>query len=647
LLTEPKAISYTFILLFDQEEAEECHNLMLRGKNSDCDIPTFITVPEVSGVEFFSTDPDVLEEVNTWWEDNIFFDARPVFLAVHEEGLDKWIAGLDGDFFIGVPNEELQKHYADLRPDIKTIVSMDPAEITEFAMQTFLSEDVVESVFKTEFRFKNWWLQTPPPEITEIRSTRISRDEDNDEDEEDDEENEADDEDDESSISEEEFRSYIQEQLKKREQSAGEPSRTSESRREIAGREQGPRPFVRAPRDRVQPGRRPRRPVDDDDDDEDDEMPEFIRNLRGEDREKAMRDYAEGIEEDEKPEPVPPPDSAFAHLARAAIPSAPIYKPEAQPPQETQSRNTPKVQKGKNKSQTPKRSLGDMVQPIFQKLRVGKNKNVGVPSELAYGIQHKKPLIIAVGSRKGGVGKTASAAGLAVVFGISINQATRGKVALIDGNIGNPAAWGDLKVPATSATVQSCIEALNHSEEPPLPAFANTPGLACYREDRDHSAAYAAIEIQQFCSYLSPRYDVIIIDLPNRLPDPQSAEGQVTMHWLDLANVLVIPTDANPEGMLSVMEYLDEVDKMADDKEDDRPPIVVPFIAPQTREVRKDPGLIHALEQIEQRGAQVVWIPRDEKAVLALWTERSIADVSPTLRDAYVSLAGAIVNAIQ
>jgi len=269
------------------------------------------------------------------------------------------------------------------------------------------------------------------------------------------------------------------------------------------------------------------------------------------------------------------------------------------------------------------------------------------PRELGGRILQVAPLVVVVASRKGGVGKTASAAGVAVICGLALDQ--RGaSAALVDANIGNPAAWGDLNIPVEAATVRSCISRLNANLEPPPPAYANTPGLACYREDRDQAEGYAADEIHRFCEYLCKRHGAVIVDMPNRLPGMHSAEAEVALHWLVLADVLVLPTDAGPEGIQGVNEYLDECERTLrrHQSRGGTTPAVVPFLAPQTRQVRNTRRLREELTRLADRTEAIIWVPRDERAVLALWTERSITQVSPRLRDAYLSLTDAVIDAV-
>ncbi len=92
--------------------------------------------------------------------------------------------------------------------------------------------------------------------------------------------------------------------------------------------------------------------------------------------------------------------------------------------------------------------------------------------------------IVAVGSRKGGVGKTSHAAGVAIAVGTALDVVGR-CAAIVDANIANPDAWGQLSLPPGAATVRDMIVALVAGGELPRPVHASTPALACFPEARE------------------------------------------------------------------------------------------------------------------------------------------------------------------
>lgn len=138
-----------------------------------------------------------------------------------------------------------------------------------------------------------------------------------------------------------------------------------------------------------------------------------------------------------------------------------------------------------------RRSVADMLRPSsWRGLRASRAEPVPDDNELAARLANRRSTIVAVGSRKGGVGKTSHAAGMAIVAG-SVLDAIGHKAAIVDANVANPDAWGVLNLPMGAATVRDTIAALATNAEPPRPVFATTPALACYPESRDSSESRA------------------------------------------------------------------------------------------------------------------------------------------------------------
>src|SRR5262249_25029859 len=131
---------------------------------------------------------------------------------------------------------------------------------------------------------------------------------------------------------------------------------------------------------------------------------------------------------------------------------------------------------------------------------------------------HPPPLVV-VPARKGGVGKTVTAGAVAQVIGYALGDTT-GSAAIVDQNIGNPDQWGRLDIPSSAGTVRQLMAALSSGLElPPTPAWAKTPALGVYPEDRSSAEAYPPGLIQRFVQQLRERHVFLVVDLPNRLPD--------------------------------------------------------------------------------------------------------------------------------
>lgn len=269
--------------------------------------------------------------------------------------------------------------------------------------------------------------------------------------------------------------------------------------------------------------------------------------------------------------------------------------------------------------------------------RLGQGRRAPVSAELGQAVLACKPIVAAVISRKGGVGKTASAAAVAAILGEAVDPFGH-TAALVDANIGNPDAWGRLDIRGRATTMREIVRQLMSGAEPPGPSFAETPALAVYPESREAGDGYAPAQIQRAASYLKARHAAVVVDLPNRLPAFTSAEAAVAAAWIGEADVLVLPTTADPTALLGAIEYLD-----ADSVQGK--PVVVSYIVPRARQIREAPQVRSMLERIRTAVAAVVEVPDDDRATLALIRRIAITEVGNELRQAYVSLATRVVEA--
>ncbi|GAC1336999.1 MAG: hypothetical protein NVSMB29_00660 [Candidatus Dormibacteria bacterium] len=255
---------------------------------------------------------------------------------------------------------------------------------------------------------------------------------------------------------------------------------------------------------------------------------------------------------------------------------------------------------------------------------------------LAQRMLQRGPLLVVMGSRKGGVGKTSFAAGVAIQAG-QVLDAVGHTACLVDANIANPDAWGQMSLPARAATVRQVVAALTGNREPPAPIHAQTPALACYPESREGSD-YSKTDVDRFAAHLRRRYTFIVVDMSNRLPDPLGGpEAAAAAYWLDNADVLVLPTTSSIPDCNGVLDYLEVVGL---------PPVVVPYIVSKVRLNRRHEVARAYLEAIRVRVDQVVEIPDlADKVRLAGMEKLPVAQVSPALRRAYRRLTDAVVAA--
>lgn len=262
---------------------------------------------------------------------------------------------------------------------------------------------------------------------------------------------------------------------------------------------------------------------------------------------------------------------------------------------------------------------------------------VAADNRLANLMVARAPTIVVVGSRKGGVGKTSHAAGVAIVAG-SVLDVVGHRAAILDANIANPDAWGHFDLPPEATTVRSLAAALAGGRPAPRPVNARTPALACFPETRE-GVEYGRTDVRRLAAHLRERYAFVVVDMSNRLPDPMAgpeAAAAAAAFWLDEADVLVLPTACSRQDFNAVLDFLDV---------GDLPPVVVPCIVPATRRNRRHPVTQQYLADIGERVETIVEIPDEADRVrLAGMDGVAVQDVSAPMRRAYRRLTEAIVG---
>ena len=262
--------------------------------------------------------------------------------------------------------------------------------------------------------------------------------------------------------------------------------------------------------------------------------------------------------------------------------------------------------------------------------------DAGADADLAHKLATRGSTVVAVGSRKGGVGKTSHAAGVAILAGTVLDCVGQ-RAVIVDANVANPDAWGVLNLPPGAATVRDTVAALSANLDPPRPVHATTPALACYPESRE-STEYSRLDIQLFVGHLRRSYALIVVDLSNRLPDPTGGpEAAAAAYWLEAADVVVLPTASSKQDFNGVLDYLEITDL---------PPAVVAYIVPRSRRNREHPLTRRYLAAMAERAASIVELPDEADHVRYAGLEGLPLDsVSRRLRRAYRSLTEAIASA--
>jgi MinD-like ATPase involved in chromosome partitioning or flagellar assembly len=337
------------------------------------------------------------------------------------------------------------------------------------------------------------------------------------------------------------------------------------------------------------------------------------------------------------PRQAPHPGTAPQHAAAPTPPwaAAPPRQP-AQPPRPAAG-----------PPRTPPIDLRGLVERATSMLSQAP-RGAWVPEELTrLVLSHTNGRIVGVSSRAGGVGKTAVAAALGIIYGEAV-QESGWCAAVVDQNIGNPDQWGRLTLSAQVPTVFEIMADIEAGREWTVPAWNRTPALAIYPERRDVADAYAPGQIERFASQLRQLHAVSVIDLPNRIPAFTSAEAAVCAGWLGVCDLLLLPTTDDPTRLQGVLDYLDAPMVRGDSGVAyRRVRAVVPYVRSPLRAVREDPGVRAMLDEIRARVVAVVEIPRNERATLAIVRGQPITDVDAGLRSAYVELALTVARALR
>ncbi|MFN2464569.1 MAG: hypothetical protein ABR573_11800 [Candidatus Dormibacteria bacterium] len=343
----------------------------------------------------------------------------------------------------------------------------------------------------------------------------------------------------------------------------------------------------------------------------------------------------------EVPLPPPPPP-----------PSQPIsYDPDPQPPRPAPTRST-----DKDSRRRPRWTPGTGIAPTFRlfrdtfmdnSLRVRARltfpaRPVSIPADLGARVNANRPIVAGFASRKGGVGKTTHAAAVAATVGEALDGLPD-TAALVDGNITNPDSWA-LKPPPDAATVRVLVSRLTAGLDPPAEQYARTPRLAIYPESRTGEEVYTQAEIDVLAEYLRRRHSFIAVDLPNALPSLASGgPGAVAAAWLTHCDAVVLPVNADPRARQGLLEY---VAAIQDDVAFASIPILAPCILSSNRAISTDPAVQADLASLRHLGVEVIEVPDDQNALLALLRDLPINQASQGLRRAYLELTENLVSAV-
>ena len=256
--------------------------------------------------------------------------------------------------------------------------------------------------------------------------------------------------------------------------------------------------------------------------------------------------------------------------------------------------------------------------------------------------------IVAVGALKGGVGKTATSNVIADIAGkmLSTNNAS---AAWVDANLNNPDAAGFFReeLRHTPVSVQSVVVALTTNDLVPEPLKATAESVALYPESKGVEE-YTRTELDQFQRYLRIQHRLSVIDLANVMPVLGGGPAaKAALHWLEFADVIVVPTDLNPTSSLpDACDYIRTIKEMFGPP--DSPsgkPILVTYIVPDDKAVILDLEVQEALHELETLGAHLYPVPYRAKVMLAGAHHQSLDSLDKELSQAYRAITEAVIVA--
>lgn len=633
-------------------------------KLPDAPVPATFLAPPIRGKAFFGDDT-VQAAIDSWWADNVPRNAHPVFLLEHEPGLIEWIEGLDGSFYIGVNSVQDGQIY-EASDEIKSFIAHGPLDFAAIVMREFSGgnghgDDIFDqgeairmaalsADFPIDFDDSDFYPEEDSPPANPLDSPLPQAND--------------------------PFTSPFSSPYPPPSQQSAVPTpKPTPSRPKEILEPATPNPFdllssgtgvgssapapvsnydTPAPSQQPPPAppqiqQRPTSP----------NSPSPFTTQQPQQKEWSPNDPLlppsalnpfpgvpgsggglwggnaglAGL-------PTPPPPAQWqggqsSQGGAAVSPSAPGGYQQSP----SGSAGVPNITPGGG-YQLPTQDGRDRkrvsLPSIFNVKKSAKGGFRETPNaEFAQWMVNRGSTIVVMGSRKGGVGKTSFAAAVAIVAGTVLDSVGH-KAAIVDANIANPDAWGQMNLPNGAATVRETVAALTANREVPAPVFASTPALACYPEDRETSE-YSKTDIRRLADYLKRRYTFIVVDMSNRLPDPMAGpEAAAAAYWLELADVLVLPTTSSKQDFNGVLDYLEVRDL---------PPTVVPYIVPKAKKNREHPATQQYLSTIRGRVQAIVEIPDEADTVrLAGMQGVPVEQMSPTLRVAYRELTEVVVR---
>jgi MinD-like ATPase involved in chromosome partitioning or flagellar assembly len=560
LLDDPDQRGYAFLILLD--DAGDSHalaQLLARLRHPESPMPAAFLVPPTRGLAFFA-DPGRQSELDAWWSVEVPGSAHPVYLVMDAEGLEEWLQGVDGTFYIGVREAHRMAAYAAdprARPftwmgplDFATAVMHDHSTARSGGLAVFDQGDALRMA-----ALGGRLPLRPEGETGAVRVLAAAAD------------------------------------LPPSAPSVAPPANPYSIPPLVAPPAiSHPIPPLVAPPAIPHPNPPP---------------------------------VATPATPDRHEPPNASPSTYDARSGAAPFSAAGLFAAESPRP-------VPAGGPPRNAGGALRRPGGGALSRVLRSRRAFRPRQ---DADLAQQLAGRGTTIVVTGSRKGGVGKTSFAAGIAIAAGTVLDQIGH-MACIVDANIANPDAWGQMNLPAEAATVRDTVGALLSNRDTPPPIHATTPALACYPEVRD-ATEYSRTAIRRLAEHLRRRYTLIVIDMSNRLPDPTAGpEAAVAAYWLEVADALVLPTTSARADFNGALDYLDV---------GGLPPTVVAYIVPTSRRLRDNPATLEYVHALRQRAMSLVEVPDDANAVrLAGMEGVPVEQLSSRLRLAYRELTEVI-----
>jgi len=152
-------------------------------------------------------------------------------------------------------------------------------------------------------------------------------------------------------------------------------------------------------------------------------------------------------------------------------------------------------------------------------------------------------------------------------------------------------------------------------------------------------------------THLRLRHTLVVVDLPNTLPSlSEGAKEALVAHWLEHADVAVLPIDLGEASFIAAGEIIDSIDAMVAGSNGRirRPGLVVPLLLPgDGRRALEIPAIAELLDHLRAAGAEIVEVPFTVDVQTASHRRSPIVGASPRTDRAFAGVLSAVVAARQ